>query len=44
MSEKISNILHLVEDADTKNKKVKLLKKNDSFVLRTILQVNLMMT
>ena len=40
MSEKISNILQLIEDADSENKKVKILKKNDNFVLRTILQGN----
>jgi hypothetical protein len=40
MSEKISNILQLIEDADSKKKKVKILKKNDNFVLRTILQGN----
>ena len=40
MSEKISNILQLIEDADSEKKKVKILKKNDNFVLRTILQGN----
>ena len=40
MSEKISNILQLIEDADSENKKIKILKKNDNFVLRTILQGN----
>ena len=36
----IIEILKLIDEADSEKRKIKLLKKNDNFVLRTILQGN----
>ena len=36
----IIEILKLIDEADSEKRKIKLLKKNDNFILRTILQGN----
>ena len=36
----ITEILKLIDEADSEKRKIKLLKKNDNFILRTILQGN----